>query len=71
MMPIIISESHFNKILSHSSGSHPSEAGGFLGGKGDVILGIFPIFNVAVTQSTERNIFKIGDQDTLRAHEFF
>ena len=70
-MPVIISKSHFDKILGHCANSYPTEAGGFLGGKGDTITGIFPVFNVAVSQATERSIFKIGDQDTLRAHEFF
>ena len=35
-MPIIISKSHFDKILGHCANSYPAEAGGFLGGKGDI-----------------------------------
>ncbi len=72
-MAIIITKTHFDKIIKHCKEYFPAEAGGFLGGKGDVILGIFPIPNMVYMHGTgeERKKFQWGDWDIIRITEFF
>jgi proteasome lid subunit RPN8/RPN11 len=70
-MAIIITERQFNKIIKHCTDSYPAEAGGFLGGKGNVILGIFPIPNLAFMRFTEKEQFFWADWDILKVHTFF
>ncbi len=44
-MTITIIKRQYDLIVKHATESFPSEAGGFIGGKEDIILGIFPVPN--------------------------
>jgi len=70
-MDIIITRRHFGTIVNHCRDYYPAEAGGFLGGAENLILGIFPVPNFAFLYFKEKKQFGIGDQDNLRANQFF
>lgn len=44
-MTITIIQRHYDLIVKHALESYPYEGGGFIGGRDDVILGIFPVPN--------------------------
>ena len=70
-MAIIIIKRHFDKIVKHCVDSYPNEAGGFLGGLGGIVLGIFPVPNTAVFWGVEKVSFKWADWDIIKVTEFF
>ena len=72
-MAIIITKRHFDKIIQHCKDYYPAEAGGFLGGKENVVLGIFPLPNLSYMYGVgaEKTSFKLADWDTIRTNEFF
>lgn len=70
-MDLIIIERHFKLILEHCRDNYPAEAGGFLGGTGNLILGVFPVPNFAFIEFKEKHEFGIAEADCLRANQFF
>ena len=76
-MAIIIIKRHFDTIVKHCRDTYPSEAGGFLGGKGNIILGIFPVPNVAnfslksIGTGEDREVFSHSSWDIIKVTEFF
>jgi proteasome lid subunit RPN8/RPN11 len=71
-MAVVIIKRHFLKIVKHCGECHPAEAGGFLGGKGDVVLGIFPIPNAAYSTSMdEKKKFQWAPWDVSRVAGLF
>jgi proteasome lid subunit RPN8/RPN11 len=70
-MDLIIIERHFSLIVSHCRENYPAEAGGFLGGIGNLILGVFPVPNFAFIEFREKHEFGIAEADCLRANQFF
>lgn len=70
-MAIIITKRQFDRIIKHCIDSYPAEGGGFLGGKENIVLGIFPIPNLAFMKFTEKEQFFWADWDILKVHTFF
>jgi len=70
-MDIIIIQRHFDRIVQHAKESYPAEAGGFLGGIGNLILGIFPVPNFAFLSFEEKQQFGVSENDNFRAAQFF
>jgi len=70
-MDIIIIQRHFDRIVQHAKESYPAEAGGFLGGIGNLILGIFPVPNYAFLNFEEKQQFGVSGNDNFRAAQFF
>lgn len=56
-MSVTIIRSHYEKIAGHCRDSYPSEAGGFIGGRGDLILGIFPVPNFELWFHRDKRAF--------------
>jgi len=65
----VITAKHFNTIVQHCLDYLPYEAGGFLGGKGNVILGIFPLSNFAGFEGKEK--FEVASFMTQSVYEYF
>jgi len=70
-MDLIIVKRHFDLIVEHCRSNYPAEAGGFLGGIGNLILGVFPVPNFAYMYFAEKDQFGVSEQDNLRANQFF
>jgi len=70
-MDLIIVKRHFDLIVEHCRSNYPAEAGGFLGGIGNLILGVFPVPNFAYMYFSEKDEFGVSEQDNLRANQFF
>ena len=70
-MDLIIIKRHFDLIITHCRDNYPAEAGGFLGGIGNLILGVFPVPNFAFIEFREKHEFGIAETDCLRANQFF
>ena len=65
----VITVKHFHTIVQHCLDYLPYEAGGFLGGKGDVILGIFPLNNFAGFEGKEK--FEVASFMSSAVYEYF
>ena len=65
----VITIKHFNTIVQHCLDYLPYEAGGFLGGKENVILGIFPLNNFAGFEGKEK--FEVASYMTSSVYEYF
>lgn len=64
----IITEHQYNIIMKQSQACYPQESGGFLGGRGNTILGVLPVPNKYLYNRTE--IFGITEDDIERAYSF-
>ena len=64
-----ISKRHYDLVIKQAYDNHPQECGGFLGGKDDKILAVFPIFNQHLYNKTDT--FAVSSEDVTRAHAFF
>lgn len=56
-MTVTIIRRHYDKIVSHCIESFPSECGGFIGGRGNLILGIFPVPNFELWFHRDKRAF--------------
>jgi len=65
----IMTVKHFHTIVQHCLDYLPYEAGGFLGGKENVILGIFPLNNFAGFEGKEK--FEIASYMSNSVYEYF
>lgn len=65
----VITLKHFNTIVQHCLDYLPYEAGGFLGGKENVILGIFPLNNFAGFEGKEK--FEVASYMSSSVYEYF
>ncbi|MBI5701173.1 Mov34/MPN/PAD-1 family protein [Candidatus Saganbacteria bacterium] len=65
----IITVKHFHTIVQHCLDYLPYEAGGFLGGRDNVILGIFPLNNFAGFEGKEK--FEVASFMTSAVYEYF
>ncbi len=65
----IITAKHFHTIVQHCLDYLPYEAGGFLGGRENVILGIFPLSNFAGFEGKEK--FEVASYMSSRVYEYF
>jgi proteasome lid subunit RPN8/RPN11 len=64
----IITERQYNIIMRQAQACYPQESGGFLGGRGNTILGVLPIPNKYLYDRTET--FAITDDDIDLANRF-
>ena len=64
-----ITKRHYDIIIKQGYDNLPQEAGGFLGGKDNVIQAIQPIFNQHLFNKTDT--FQFTSDDVYRAHQFF
>ncbi|MFA4966829.1 MAG: Mov34/MPN/PAD-1 family protein [Candidatus Margulisiibacteriota bacterium] len=60
---------HFNTIVQHCLNYLPYEAGGFLGGRENVILGIFPLNNFAGFEGKDK--FEVASYMSASVYEYF
>lgn len=60
---------HYHTIIQHCLDYLPYEAGGFLGGRGDVLLGIFPLSNFAGFEGKEK--FEVASFMSASVYEYF
>jgi len=65
----IITVKHFHTIVQHCLDYLPYEAGGFLGGRENVILGIFPLNNFAGFEGKEK--FEVASYMSSSVYEYF
>ena len=65
----IITVKHFHTIVQHCLDYLPYEAGGFLGGRGNVILGLFPLSNFAGFEGKEK--FEVASFMSSHVYEYF
>ncbi|HTY12596.1 MAG TPA: Mov34/MPN/PAD-1 family protein [Candidatus Omnitrophota bacterium] len=65
----VITLKHFNTIVQHCLDYLPYEAGGFIGGRGNVILGIFPLNNFAGFEGKEK--FEVSSYMSAAVYEYF
>jgi proteasome lid subunit RPN8/RPN11 len=65
----VITLKHFNTIVQHCLDYLPYEAGGFLGGRENVILGIFPLANFAGFEGKEK--FEVASYMSASVYEYF
>lgn len=70
-MSITIIRRHYEKIIAHCIDSHPSECGGFVGGRGKLILGIFPVPNFELWFHRDRRAFFWDDFSKNQAYGLF
>jgi proteasome lid subunit RPN8/RPN11 len=70
-MPIAIIRRHLDKIIGHCIDKYPSEAGGFIGGRGDLILGIFPVPNFELWFHRDKRAFFWDDFSKSQAESLF
>jgi len=63
-----ITRHQYDLIMHHVQSCYPQEAGGILGGKGDLILGVLPIPNKFLYDRTE--VFAITGDDIDRGFAF-
>lgn len=70
-MPITIIQRHYDKIASHCIESYPSEGGGFIGGRDNLILGIFPVPNFELWFHRDRTAFMWDDLSKNQAYGVF
>ncbi|RAP37680.1 hypothetical protein DID80_03925 [Candidatus Marinamargulisbacteria bacterium SCGC AAA071-K20] len=64
-----ITRKHYDIIVKQGIDNLPIESGGFVGGKGNFIQGILPIYNQHLEDQT--GTFAFSKEDVLRAHQFF
>ena len=64
-----ITQRHYDIIIKQVKDNFPYESGGFIGGKGNVISAIYPVFNQDISNKTD--IFSVYTTDIERAHLFF
>jgi proteasome lid subunit RPN8/RPN11 len=64
----IITERQYNIIMQQAQACYPQESGGFLGGRGNTILGVLPIPNKHLYDRTET--FALADTDIDTAYRF-
>lgn len=65
----IITVKHFHTIIQHCLDYLPYEAGGFLGGRENAILGIFPLNNFAGFEGKEK--FEVASYMSAPVYEYF
>ncbi len=65
----VITLKHFNTIVQHCLDYLPYEAGGFLGGRENVILGIFPLNNFTGFEGKEK--FEVASYMSASVYEYF
>jgi proteasome lid subunit RPN8/RPN11 len=76
-MSVIIIKRHFDTIVKQCGERLPFEAGGFLGGKGNIVLGVFPVPNVAdlsdvvLGMGGAKGVFQHAKWDIIRVTSFF
>lgn len=74
-MSVVMIKRQFDKIIGHVKGAFPTEAGGYLGGLENIILGIFPVVNYAPINYSDKEISKEIFESTMadrrKASEFF
>jgi proteasome lid subunit RPN8/RPN11 len=64
----IITERQYKIIMQQAQAAYPQEAGGFLGGRDNTILGVLPVANKVLKDRTE--VFGIIAEDIDRAFHF-
>lgn len=64
----IITERQYNIVMQQAQMSYPYEAGGVLGGREGVVMGVLPIFNK--TPEDPKESFGMDSADIQRAHDF-
>lgn len=70
-MQIIITKKHFDLIVKHCKEYYPAEAVGYLGGKGNVILGIYPVPNYGYLDGLEKVMSRMSEQDIAKTINYF
>lgn len=71
IMSITIIRRHYEKIISHCIDSYPSECGGFIGGRENLILGIFPVPNFELWFHRDRRAFMWDEFSKNQAYSIF
>ena len=64
-----ITQRHYDIVIKQGFDNLPYEAGGFMGGKNDLVQALLPIYNKH--DDNRRDNFVFYSNDLERAHSFF
>lgn len=70
-MAIVIVRRHFDTIVQQCIDHYPYETGGFIGGKGDLILGIYPVPNLMYFFYKDRTQYMFDEISHAKAARMF